>query len=242
VPGTNVAGELRNRIRAIGRNIGYYYFMFPGSIYIYNVKSGGTNTYIAYFRESVEYVSCHESFVYQDNYTEWQVVNPEKYKTQVINPVFGLGWWSEFPKDRLVIGLQILGSYCIEKYQVTLDSEYLNGNNKDISLDLNLYVGWHFSEQLMAGVGVMGENRMTAGSDWKVDIFNTHSKVGPMALVRYDFAENFYVSLQGGYGLLNLGGLNKDRDTLKPMGDNSYYAVDSKLKTLTVSLGVGTSF
>lgn len=182
------------------------------------------------------------SFVYQDNYTEWQVVNPEKYKTQVINPVFGLGWWSEFPKDRLVIGLQILGSYCIEKYQVTLDSESLNGNNKDISLDLNLYVGWHFSEQLMAGVGVMGENRLTAGSDWKVDIFNTHSKVGPMALVRYDFAENFYVSLQGGYSLLNLGGLNKDRDTLKPMGDNSYYAVDSKLKTLTVRLGVGTSF
>ena len=107
---------------------------------------------------------------------------------------------------------------------------------------LSCYVGWHFGEQLTACIGVTEESRLTVGDGGKVNIFNTQNAIGLMAMVRYTFAEDFFVSLQGNYGLTDWGTFNLDWEKYKPIGGGGYYVVDSGLKPLSVMVGVGRGF
>ena len=182
-------------------------------------------------------------FVYRDPmYGVYHPVNTESYKPRLLNPIFGIAWWSEFPSDNFVIGYQILGSYSMDKYQVTLAEEALTNSSKAIGVDLNFYVGWHFGEQLTACIGVTEVNRVTVGNG-KINIFATQNTLGVMAMARYFFTDDFFVSLQGSYGLLSWGGdFGSDWEKYDEIGSKGYYVDDSKLRAMTVMLGVGKGF
>ena len=182
-------------------------------------------------------------FAYLDEQRyEYNAVEPESYNPRLFNPIFGIGWWAEYPSDAFVVGYQIMGNYGVEKYQVTFEKETLADSRKSFGAVLSCYVGWHFGEQLTACIGVSEESRLTVGDGGKVNIFNTQNAVGLMALVRYTFAEDYFVSLQGVYGLTDWGTFNLDWEKYKPIGDGGYYMVDSGLKPLSIMVGIGTGF
>ena len=103
-------------------------------------------------------------------------------------------------------------------------------------------MGWHFGESLTACIGVSEESRLTVGDGGRVNIFNAQNAVGLMALVRYVFAEDYYVSLQGVYGLTDWGTFNLDWEKYKPIGESGYSVVESGLKPLSVMFGIGKGF
>ena len=173
---------------------------------------------------------------------EYNAVVPENYKPRLFNPILGIGWWSEFPSDNFVIGYQIMGNYGVEKYHVTFDKETLTDGRRSLGAVLSCYVGWHFGESLTACIGVSEESRLTVGDGGRVNIFNTQNAVGLMALVRYAFAEDYFVSLQGVYGLTDWGTFNMDWEEYRPIGESGYSVVESGLKPLSVMFGIGKGF
>ena len=170
------------------------------------------------------------------------VVEPERYQSRLVNPLFGIGWWSEYPNDDFMVGYQITGNYGVEKYQVGLGTENLTGSLKTIGVGLSCYVGWHFGSQLTAAVGIQEENRFPIRDGGRLNIFNSQSTVGFMAFVRYAFAEDYFVALNAGYGMFPLGDLDLDWEKYNPIGDEGYYVEETDLKTFTLMLGIGRGF
>ncbi len=174
---------------------------------------------------------------------EYMAVEPESYRSRLYNPILGVGWWSEYPSDHFVLGYQLMGNYGVEQYHVTFENEALADSRRTLGAVLSCYVGWHFDESLTACVGVSEESRMSVGDGGRVNIFNVQNAIGLMAMVRYSFSEDYYVSLQGVYGLADWGTFNSDWENYKPIGEGSgYYVVDSGLKPLSVMVGIGMSF
>ena len=170
------------------------------------------------------------------------VVEPESYRPQLVNPLLDIGWWSEYPSDNFVFGYQVRGNYSTEKYQVTLGKEALTGSLKTIGLNLGCYIGWHFGDQLTACVGVQEENRFPVKEGGRLNIFNSQNAIGLMAMVRYAFAEDYFVALNAGYGMFPLGGMDLDWEKYTPIGTEGYYVEETDLKTFTLTLGVGRGF
>ena len=207
---------------------------------------GGPSTYGSNSGLGI-YLGTHNtfgrSFVYYDEqHYGYNAVEPESYKPRLFNPILGLGWWAEYPSDNFVIGYQIMGNYGVEKYQVTFGKETLTDSRKSLGAVLSCYVGWHFGEQLTACIGVSEESRLTVGDGGRANIFNTQNAVGLMAMVRYTIAEDYFVSLQGNYGLTNWGTFNLDWEKYKPIGEGGYYVEDSGLKPFSIMVGIGRGF
>ena len=194
------------------------------------------------------YMGTHSTFgrgfAYHDEQRyEYSAVEPESYKPRLINPILGIGWWGEYPSDDFVFGYQIMGNYGVEKYQVTLDKETLINSRKSLGMNLGCYVGWHFGEQLTACVGVAEETRLPVGNGGKVNIFGSQNTFGLMAMVRYTFAEDYFVSLQGSYGFISWGSaLLSEWEKYDPIVERGYYVMDKDLKPLSSMVGVGTGF
>ena len=208
---------------------------------------GGPSTYGSNSGLSI-YMGTHNmlgrSFAYLDEqHYEYKAVVPESYRPRLFNPILGIGWWAEYPSDNFVIGYQIMGNYGMEKYQVTFEKESMFDSRKSFGAVLSFYVGWHFGESLTACIGVSEESRMTVGDGGRVNIFNAQNAVGLMAMVRYSFADDYFVSLQGVYGLTDWGTFDLDWEKYKPIGESSgYYVLDSGLKPLSVMVGIGKGF
>ncbi|MBQ6069735.1 MAG: hypothetical protein IJK84_09540 [Bacteroidales bacterium] len=180
-------------------------------------------------------------FLDEATYTRTAVV-PDSYQRQLLNPVFALGWWSEIPSDDFVFGYQVMGSYATEKYSVALGSETLSGRSKMLGLNLGCYVGWHFGSQLTACVGLQDESRMPIHEGGRPGIFESQNTLGALAVVRYSFMEDLYVSLNVGYGLLSWGGFSSDWEKYQSVGAEGYYVVETELKPFTLMVGVGKAF
>ena len=208
---------------------------------------GGPSTYGSNMGLGI-YMGTHNtlgrSFVYSDEqHYGYNAVEPENYKPRLFNPIFGIGWWAEYPSDNFVIGYQIMGNYGVEKYQVTFEKETLTDSRKSLGAVLSCYVGWRFGEQLTACIGVSEESRLTVGDGGKVNIFGSQNTFGLMAIVRYTFVEDFFVSLQGSYGIISWGdALLSEWEKYEPIGERGYYVMDKDLKPLSIMVGVGTGF
>ena len=194
------------------------------------------------------YMGTHNTFgrgfAYHDEQCyEYKAVEPESYKPRLLNPIFGIGWWAEYPSDAFVVGYQIMGNYGVEKYNVAFEKEALTDSRRSLGAVLSCYVGWHFGEQLTACIGVSEESRLTVGDGGKVNIFGSQNTLGLMAIVRYTFVEDFFVSLQGSYGLVSWGdALLSEWEKYEPIGERGYYVMDKDLKPLSIMVGFGTGF
>lgn len=206
---------------------------------------GGSSTYGSNAGLSIgvgTHVTFGRSFWVNDAYYNKTVVEPESYQPRLFNPICGVGWWSETPGDGFVFGYQAIGNYGIEKYQVGLGTENLTGTNKTVGLILGGYVGFHFGSQLTACVGVQDESRLDVEEGGRLNIFNSHNCIGLMAMVRYAFTEDYFLSLNASYGLFPLNDISSDWEKYKSIGTEGYYVTDSNLKTFSIMLGVGRGF
>lgn len=202
----------------------------------------GTNSGLGIYFGTISMTG--RSFGYLDEQTYNRMsVEPDSYQRRLINPLFGIGWWSEIPSDDFVFGYQALGYYGAESYQVSFGSEAVTGSGKAIGLALSAYIGWHFGDQLTALVGVQEENRLPISEEGRVNIFSSHSSVGIMGMLRYSFVEDYFVALQAGYGLFSFGGgFDSDWEKYKQIGTEGYYVVDSDTKPFILMLGIGRGF
>jgi len=204
---------------------------------------GGANTF-GYNSGLGVYVGTHAMMgrtfgKYDDKTGRRNTVEPESYNPRLVNPLIGLGWWSESPSDNFVFGYQIMGNYGDERYTVGLGTETLTNRRKTVGLDISCYLGWHFGGSLTAMVGVQDESRMPINEGGSLNIFSSQNTIGMMAMVRYSFAEDYYAVLHAGYGLFTLGNMMSDWERYKSIGNEGYYVVDSGLKPFTLSIGVG---
>lgn len=184
------------------------------------------------------------SFVYMDEQRYvWDAVEPRSYSPRWFNPIYGIGWWSESPSDDFMFGYQVMGTYGVERYQVRLGTETLAGRNSILGVNLGCYVGWHFGSQLTVGAGVQYESRMSVAEGGRVNIFNSRSAIGAMAMVRYGFGEDFFATLQGAYGLFSFGDFgSSDWERYKSIGSEGYYVVENDTRCFTLMLGIGKGF
>lgn len=171
-----------------------------------------------------------------------QSVTPDSYRRQLFNPVFGIAWWSEYPVGNLSIGCKVSGSFSSEKYQVELGSENLTGKSQFVGLNVCAYLGLPFADRLTGGVGVWLDEQVPCSDKGKLSIFSSHNNIGLEAMVRYAFAESFFVSLQADYALLQFDGLGGGEERYSSIGTKGYYVVESDAKQFAVLVGIGTSF
>ena len=185
------------------------------------------------------------SFVMHDPVSYRMIaVKPESYQPRWVNPIFGINWWSETSGDDFVFGYQVMANYGTEKYNVTLGLEPLQGSFKSVGLNLGCYVGWHIGSRLTACVGLLEESRFPIRDGGILNIFNSQNSVGLMALVRYVFAEDYFVSLHANYGLFSLGGVRHDWDweAYSSIGSQGYYVTDTDTRTFSLMVGIGRGF